>query len=91
MKKPSGTFLKKKLYEESRDERTLTRCGKSAIMKEENVLRKISACQYEIFSLHRKRGKERTNGAIKKGQIEDDHYKGQNFALFLVGEDIIEI
>lgn len=81
MKKPSGTFLKKKLYEESRDERTLTRCGKSAIMKEENVLRKISACQYEIFSLPRKRGKERTNGAIKKGQIEDDLYKGQNFAL----------
>lgn len=45
------------------------------------MLRKISACQYEIFSLPRKRGKERTNGAIKKGQIEDDLYKGQNFAL----------
>jgi len=38
------------------------------------------------------RGKEWTNGAIEKGQIEDDHYKGHNSAIIiLVGEDIIEM
>lgn len=62
-------------------------------MKVENVLWKISACQYhEIFSMPRRRGKEWTNGAIEKGQIEDDHYKGHNSAIIiLVGEDIIEM
>ena len=46
------------------------------------MLWKISACQYhEIFSMPRRRGKEWTNGAIEKGQIEDDHYKGHNSAV----------